>query len=326
MPLVTINADEPLPPRLTALAAGLPEGAPLIFMLHGYGFSPRRHAHSPHAHILSLTPRKHRSARSWPRALGFGTGAPDEGLAIAFGWEARGRLHEAYARADEVGVALACAITRLARAARRPVGVIAHSLGARVALAALRALPADAAGAVGRVILLSAAEFRGPALAALDAPGARGTEVFNITTRENDLFDFAMERWLGAPRGSALGHGLGGHGPGPHGQGGGRRNWLDIQIDDPATLTALAGLGHLVQGAPARVSHYSPYLRPGLFGLYRMLLRRPGEMPLPWLAELLPAEQAPRWSRLRAPLDGVISALRHRPVAARTGRTAPPAP
>ena len=98
MPVVRINADHALPQHLWQVAADLPAEAPIVVMIHGYRYSPSQPAHDPHRHILSLDPDpRQRRATSWPRALGFGGVHPQDGLAIAFGWEARGTLRGAIA-------------------------------------------------------------------------------------------------------------------------------------------------------------------------------------------------------------------------------------
>ncbi|MBC7157550.1 MAG: hypothetical protein H5U20_08560, partial [Rhodobacteraceae bacterium] len=159
------------------------------------------------------------------------------------------------------GAALGALIAALdAAAPGRPVHLIAHSLGARVALAGIAAAPA---GRVGRVIVLSPAEFRSRARAALAAPAARGAEVLAVTARANAPFDAAFAALARAPgpRDAVLGRGL----PGV-------ARWLDIDLDDGPTLAALATLGHRIAPPRARVCHWSGYLRPGAFGLYRHLL------------------------------------------------------
>ncbi|MBL0900417.1 MAG: alpha/beta hydrolase, partial [Reyranella sp.] len=90
----------------------------------------------------------------------------------------------------------------------RGVQVIAHSMGARVALAAL---PQVAPGQITRLILLAAAETRGRALAALDSPAGRSVEVINVTTRENDLFDACFEWGIHLGLSTSIGQGLGAH-------------------------------------------------------------------------------------------------------------------
>lgn len=288
MPIVKVNAHHTPPRRLWQTAETLPEGAPIVVMLHGYRYSPSEPAHDPHRHILSLDPdRRCRRVTSWPRALGFGGGRSDEGLGLAYGWEARGSLGSAYRRAGEAGTALAGIVSRLADQAGRPVALIGHSLGARVALQTIR----DAeAGSIGRVILLTGAEFRCTAAEALDSPAGDTAEIFNITSRENDLFDFALEQWMSLGRRQALGFGL----DQP------ARNWIDVQIDQSETLAELERMGFPTESRPLRLSHWTPYLRRGLFDFYRTALFQPWALPMNMLRARLPGRVEPRWSRLLA--------------------------
>lgn len=290
MALLNANQGEGPSQALWDVAAALPPGAPVIVMIHGYRFSPGSPEHDPHAHILSLNPPPQaRRTTSWPRALGF-TDADDpaQGLALGWGWEARGRLRASYARAADAGAELAGILDGLAVTAGRPVALIGHSLGARVALAALeRATP----GAVGRLILLAGAELRPRAEAAIASPAGLLAEVINVTTRENDVYDFGMELVMSCGRRRALGFGLERA----------RANWLDLQIDSPAVMEALRGLGYPVAGPVSRFCHWSPYMRPGLFDFYAEALRAPEALPLPMLRGLLPASGSHRWSRLLAP-------------------------
>lgn len=289
MPVVRVNAEEELPQRLLRMAETLPEGAPIVAMIHGYRYSPSQTRHDPHRHILSLNPDAgSRRVLSWPRALGFGKNPGTEGLAIGFGWEARGRLGRAYRRAAPAGAALARLVNEVSHRAGRPVAVIGHSLGARVAL---QSLPGADPHSIGRMILLTGAEFRCRAARALDSDAGATAEIINITSRENDLFDFAIEMWLGGGgRRQALGFGL----DRP------ARNWLDVQIDDHDTLGALDMLGFPVERNPLRLSHWTPYLRRGLFDFYRTALCQPWALPLPMLRARLPGRIEPRWSRLLA--------------------------
>jgi len=265
--------------RLRAALAVLPPEAPVVAMVHGFRFRPGIPRHCPHGHILSLDPPQgDRTAISWPRHLGLDG---RRGLAIGFGWDARATLWTAHARATRAGAALAELAALLRRIApQRRLQVIAHSLGARVALAALqRAAPGD----IARLVLLAAAEARETAQAAMASPAGRLAEVINVTTRENDLFDFLFEWLILAGGDTALGQGLGLDLP----------NWRDLRIDQPGTLAVLARLGHALPPPRGRVSHWSPYLRPGAFGLYRALLD--GSLP----AGALPAAREDRrWSRL----------------------------
>lgn len=302
MPVLRINAIGPKPRPADATGglactldpylAQLQPGAPVVVMIHGYRFSPAKPGRSPHDHIFSLDPdTRLRKAPSWPRNLGFGE-AGASGLAIAFGWEACGTVWSAHARAGQTGRALAVLIGAIrARRPDTPVNIVAHSMGARVALQALHGLKA---GDVGRIILLAGAELRPNAEATMDTACGRAAEVINITSRENDLFDFILETCIGLGFWRALGHGLRQR----------RANWVDLEIDNPHSLAALADLGHQIAPARARICHWSPYLRGGLFGLYRALIwDRPG-LPLAVLARARPPRARRRWSRLLAPPVG----------------------
>ncbi|MFC2968964.1 alpha/beta hydrolase [Acidimangrovimonas pyrenivorans] len=283
MPLIAVNAiadapvaaeSRPLDAVLAGALAALPAGAPIMVMLHGFRFSPTVIGQSPHSHILSLEPDPQCwKALSWPRHLGF-EGAAQEGLAIAFGWEARGTLWRAYDEAALAGRALATLLNRIAALAPgRRVGALAHSLGARVLL---QALPHLDSPAVDSAVLLAAAEFRSRAAAALASPAGRAVEIVNVTSRENALYDLMIETLIPRPRDRTLGRGL----PGPS------RRWLDLPLDHAPTLAALSGLGHPVAPPGRRACHWSTYLRPGVFGLYRALLE--GELALGALRAALP--------------------------------------
>jgi pimeloyl-ACP methyl ester carboxylesterase len=283
MPLCQVNIvrgtlDRPgeTTERLRAALTGLAPGAPVIVLIHGYKFTPRRAAHNPHTHILSLEPRPCWKAVSWPRRLGLGAAGGPEPLCIALGWEARGTLWQAYGRAAEAGAGLAELIAAV-RAARpgAEVQVLAHSLGARVALAAL---PHLEPGAMGRAVLLAAAETRGRAACWLAGPAGRAVEIVNVTSRENAVFDGLLE-WLVAPHRwgeRALGRGLGGRDP----------RWVDLAIDDDRVRAALAALGYAIPAPDRRVCHWSVYLRSGLFDVYRAVLS--GALPLDRLRAALP--------------------------------------
>lgn len=296
MPVIQINAEQTLPDGLFRLAQDLPEGAPIIAMIHGYRYSPSDPRYDPHQHILALDPGKSASqVLSWPRALGFGGCGLNDGLAIAFGWEARGRLGTAFARAPHAGAWLGGCLSDISDLAGRPVSVIGHSMGARVALQSLHhARP----GCIGRIILLAGAEFEDSAATAIRSSAGKLAEVINVTSRENDLFDFGIELLLGHGRRRTLGFGL-------------KQavlNWVDLQIDCPENLKELYRMGFDIDRAPLRLSHCSPYMRRGLFDFYRTALRQPWALPLPMLRHRLPGPTAPRWSRLLArpaPLGGL---------------------
>jgi pimeloyl-ACP methyl ester carboxylesterase len=287
MPLLRINAtsqglvlhETAQKLRPSDLACDNQRG-PVIVMLHGYKYAPGLPNHCPHEKIFGNT------ETGWPLALGFGQKRSAEGLAIAFGWHARGSLIQAHARASALGEALAAALRMLrSRNASRAVHVIAHSLGSEIALSALQYLPADS---VNRIVLLTGASYTSHAEAMMDTPAGRTAEVFNITSRENDLFDMAFERLIRAtsPADAAIGQGLS------------SPNAMNLQLDCPETLAVLSRLGLPVAGPRRRVCHWSSYTRPGVMALYARLLRAPASLPLSRFEALLPASQAPRWSRL----------------------------
>lgn len=276
---------------IAAALASMPPAAPVVIMVHGRGYRPGHATACPHR--LIFAPRGgHGASRfvSWPRRLGFALPAPRRplGLCLGLGWDSAGSVWRATAHADRTAPMLA----RLVQAIRRldpgrRVDLIGHSLGARVILGAV---PLLAAGMLGRVILLAGADFTGRAAAALASPAGSTAEFLNITTRENDLFDFLFERAL-APLhpGAALGRGLR-HAP----------NWLDMQIDHPRTAAALRALGLPLAAPRARVCHWSVYLRPGTFRLYRALIHDRARLSLPVLRCALSHDPQPRWSRLIA--------------------------
>lgn len=277
---------------VAAAAAELPAGAPVVVMLHGKGYRPGDRRSCPHRLLYADRATDGRSRFiSWPRRLGLAGpgGGRHPGLAIGLGWDASGHLWRAAGQADAAAEGLARLVTLIRRARPdRPVDLIGHSLGARVILGAL---PRLHAGAVGRTILLAGADFVAHAEAALDTPAGRAAEVVNVTSRENDLYDWMFETAL-APRGGgrALGAGLG-HLP----------NAVDVQIDGRAACRGLARLGFRLARPERRICHWSVYLRPGVFPFYRALIHRREGLPLAALRAALAAGPEPRWARLPLP-------------------------
>jgi len=264
--------------RLARKLVLLPPGAPVVVMIHGWRYSPDYPHDCPHGSILSLNPnRDPRRVISWPRHLGLdGT----SGLGIALGWSAKCDPWRAHRRAGMNGAALAEIVDLVHDLSGRPVQVIAHSMGARLALAALHLIER---GEISRMILLAAAETRGRTLAALTTPAGRKVEVINVTTRENDLFDACFEWGIHLGLRTSIGQGLGRSQP----------RWVDMWIDQPGTVQGLAALGHPIADPPRRICHWSPYLRPGTIPLYRALIE--GKV----LARELPRNRpGRRWSRL----------------------------
>ncbi|WP_068301420.1 hypothetical protein [Pararhodobacter sp. CCB-MM2] len=278
---------------LAAVLSALPPGAPVVIMVHGKGYCPTRPELDPHRLIFASRAGHGRSRHvSWPRRLGFALPGPRDplGLCIGFGWDARGRLWRATEGADATAPRLAL-LVRLIRAldpARR-IDLIGHSLGARVILGAVPLVPE---GTLGRVILLAGADFTHRAAQALTSPAGQQAEFLNITTRENDLYDFLFERAFSPlGRNLALGRGMA--------EGlGAARNWLDIQLDHPQTALALRALGLPLAPPRARICHWSVYLRPGVFRLYRRLIHDRDRLTLPQLQAALETAPQPRWSRI----------------------------
>ena len=169
----------------------------------------------------------------------------------------------------------------------RPVHILAHSLGVEVALEALHHL---SPGQIDRIISMTGAVYGARAHAALATPAGAQTEFINITSRENDLFDFLFERVM-TPSVSgdrSIGHGIR------------TANALTLQLDCPDTLRHLTRLGCPVALPDRRICHWSTYQRAGALPLYRALLRDREQFSFDLLRRGIPHQSAPRWSRLCA--------------------------
>ncbi len=239
---------------------------PVVIMIHGFKYSPFVTGHCPHQRIFH-------DDGGWPQALDL---AQRGAFGIAFGWHARGGLHHVYKNALAEAQGLARIIARLR--GTRPVHLIAHSLGASLALAAL---PYLRAGDVGRIVLLSGAAHLGLARHALATPSGRTAELIHVTSCENDLFDFAFEQLI--PGSGAIGRGIG------------APQAVRLQIDCARTLGALSGLGYPLAPPTRSVCHWSSYTRPGVMALNADLVLN--RLSLERLRAALPPAQ-PRWSRL----------------------------
>jgi pimeloyl-ACP methyl ester carboxylesterase len=273
MPVITALEDDlPLPAELARAAGGLAPGAPVVVMIHGFRYDPRQPEHDPRRSIYHHAPGTDASWTRHLRLLG-----PDA-LGVGFAWRARGTIWRADWATRRAGQRLAELLRRLAAAAPgRSVHLFAHSLGARVALLAM----ADAPGTVARAILLAPAASRAEARAAHAASG--GTEVVSVTSDSNLLYDALLLAAL-PHRGPTLAGGIGEALPG----------WLDLSLDDPQ---GLARIGARVRPARRGICHWSGYLRPGVWPLYRALLAAEPR-PLP----LAPARPRPMLARVRGAL------------------------
>ena len=280
MPLIRYCTEIEGEADLRAALANLPATAPVIVMVHGYKFSPHSQDFCPFTDILSLAPRNRARGLSWPRHLGVGRTPPEqEPLCIAFGWNSRGTIWRAWRAAHRAGRDLARLLALVAEVRGHGAQVIAHSLGALVTLSAIRRAPQ---GSVGRVVLLSGAAFRSNAACAMASPAGRDAEVLNVTSGENLMFDMLLEAGLGLGRRS-IGRGFDGG-----------ANWVNLRIDDAGHAAALHGLGHRIARPSRRVCHWSGYLRPGVFGLYRRWFAAPETLPPAMLRAHLPAPRRAR--------------------------------
>ncbi|MEP2783815.1 MAG: alpha/beta hydrolase [Pseudoruegeria sp.] len=299
MPLHTINTQDGrlMRPDAIDLCAkdigdilATSSGGPIIVMIHGYKFSPFAVKHDPHRHILAAHPDQDSfKAISWPKHLGGLSQTQDEALCIAFGWPARGSIWSAYREATIAGGALSKLISMLKDQTKRPIDVIAHSLGARVFLEATRiALESS----VERAVLMTGAELRQQTLLALQSEAGKSVQVLNIISRENDLYDWMLETALDPLnlQSRSLGHGLEGQVP----------NWLDLQLDHPDVIAGLGRIGFPISTSNRRICHWSSYLRPGAFPLYRAFFSERTRVSLDNLRPQLPQTLTPRWSRLMA--------------------------
>lgn len=249
--------------------AALPQNVPVTILVHGFKWAPDAAAlgaplKNPFLQIFSLTPRSScHKVTSWPAGLGFDA-RPASGLCIPLGWSALstatlGRVpasgfREIYDRAQEAGSAL-CRLVQLIRllAPGRTVDVLAHSLGARVALEAI------AQGACfGRVILLSGAETAAVAENALNSN--HGADVFNITTRTNTFYEALFA--LSVP---CEGRTLAQMTP--------TRNTINIMLDRWDVRDALARIGYPIAQPRRRMCHWSTYTAQGALAFYGALLR-----------------------------------------------------
>jgi Alpha/beta hydrolase of unknown function (DUF900) len=293
---------EELEAGLRRRLSGLPPKAPILVLVHGYKFDPNCPAADPHRSLFAFRPQREcRRVRSWPEGLGFADDGGASGLCIGFGWPARAAhlpnlvwarrtgFAQVYDRAAEYGARLAELVVRLQRLAPgRPIDLMAHSLGARVALAALPHL----GQAPERIILLGAAEFDARAhefLRAMRAPCP--PQIYNVTARANDFYDLIFETV--APRRGwgerAVGLGLRAQLP----------YWLDLQLDRADVTEWINGRGIPLKPCEARLCHWSFYTRGGAFEVYRaILLRRPGWDIATLRRDPRFAVQEPRWSRI----------------------------
>ncbi len=256
----------------------VPKHAPIVLMIHGYKYHPADPTANPHKLLFSAKPNPDcRKATSWPLALGFAPMTRDDGLAIGFAWEGKpsdkitpkprlSSFAHVYTQANRAGGHLARLLKWISELAPgRDIDIVAHSLGARVAFSALsrRNKPHR-----GRVILMGGAEYasvvdryfrhidRTPKL-----------EVFCVRTGRNAFVDTLFETFAPRPHPKDYAIGRGFQGP--------EQNWMNIRIDEPATLAMLSARGIGISRPNQRklVDHWGFYTRAGIMVLYQNLLR-----------------------------------------------------
>jgi len=212
----------------------LASDAPVCVMVHGFQYDPRAplsdergRAANPHGQIyhfdedeLSVERAAHTSP--WPKRLGFEDDEGESGMAVGFAWASdptyvRGDWRDwlstlrwsdrgaetyystAYRTAPIAAEGLARTVTALAEVfPNRRIDIFAHSLGARVALFALRRLAEENRVAeldrVGRVVLLSGAPHwldARLALRALAKHNRSKPQIFNALVSR----DATLSRW-----------------------------------------------------------------------------------------------------------------------------------
>ncbi|MEP2505202.1 MAG: alpha/beta fold hydrolase [Paracoccaceae bacterium] len=256
-------------------------------MTHGFKYAPARDLTCPHTRIFSTgAAQKLAKSAQWLQPLGFGAGECDEGLAVAFGWNACGTVWTARKSAVAAGRRMADIIAQILRAAPdRPVHLIAHSMGSEVILIALRHLPANS---VNRIVFLTGASYQSDAAEALKTGAGQTAEIINVISRENDVFDFLFEHAIAPPTPGDRTIGSGIH----------ALNAINIQLDCILTLNQLNAFGVSISPPTRRVCHWSSYTRPGVLQFYAGLLRHPEKFPLKTLKRALPDQHSPRWSSL----------------------------
>jgi pimeloyl-ACP methyl ester carboxylesterase len=262
--------------------------APIIIMVHGYKYDPAHPRTCPHRRIFSADRRC-----GWPVAMSLAGPDPAGPLCVAFAWPARGGLRRAYSRAQHMAPVLADLIKTLkSRLPGRPIHIIAHSLGAEIALGSLAFLqPGDLA----RMVLLAGASYAKKADRLLQTPAGRTAETINIVSRENDLFDHLFERLI-CPEihgDRALGSGLR------------ALTAATVELDCPDSLFALEQLGAKISPRAMPISHRSVYRRAGALAFYARLMICPADFSLMKIRAASPGPARPRWTRLIPPLASI---------------------
>ncbi len=255
----------------------VPRHAPIVIMVHGYKYHPSHKCANPHKTLFAHNDQNPSKTISWPLGLGFQKMTHDDGLAIGFGWEGRpsrkirpkprlDSFAHVYAQANRAGGHLARLIDCISELAPgRKVDILAHSLGARVTFSALMRVKSKN---MGRIIFMGGAEYASVAERYFrHVNRSPELEFFCVRTRKNAFVDFLFETFAprSHPKDRAIGFGY--QGP--------SQNWMNIELDDPATLSMLAARGIGISKARSLklVDHWGFYSRAGILSFYQHLLR-----------------------------------------------------
>jgi len=248
------------------------ESGPVTLMLHGFKYCPFHtpsaqdpDLRDPHRLIYSDSPETTCDrVASWPALLN--RPGPTLGIAWPAMHDGRGSLAamrgfgQVYERARQIARQVARLADRIAILdPTRRIDLIGHSLGGRIALAAL---PLMQHAEPSRVLLWGAAERANVAATQIANASAR-TVIVNVRAHSNARFD-SMFEWVAPGVGPALG---------AVGQIDGISS---LTLDDPVTEKALASRGLPLDTAPRGKCHWSFYTRAGTGPLYAALLDQPG--------------------------------------------------
>ncbi len=285
--------------RLNRMITNCSPEAPVVILIHGLRYSWRQgRGCNPQTTLYLAEPleedRRRRPLRAnWPHQLGFTENGREDGVCIAFGWDA-GRISD-LRKADEMLArhtpALVSVIEAI-HAAGREADCFGHSLGSALVLNAIFNQPGLP---VRRALLLGPAERRSRAAqAALVQQNHAQTEFLHVMARANDVFDEAYHQL--APRAEDV------YDPplGVEGIGVALSNWMDLQIDHPETRRWLASCGLPPTRPPERLSHWAYYNDPSVMAFYASVLRDTAPSCLKTLRDVrAPIEIETRWQRLQ---------------------------
>lgn len=244
-----------------------------VIMIHGYKFDSGDQNHCPHATMFNpdAVEQDYRTL-SWPDAFHM---APADSCAIGFAWPARGKLGSVYDLAARAGAELGQLIKALRlHHPEIPIHLMAHSMGARVALRAFHLLEA---GDVERAILLFPAEYQVPTEATLSTDAGKACEILTIASHENTFYEFLFS-WMKLA-GAQMGPAFGGYQPA-------RSNHVTLWIDRTDIIDALNSMDIRIGHRERRLCHWSAYTRTGIFDLYARWLFHPRQLPIATLQHI----------------------------------------